>query len=347
MIRDRPFCSIDRFRGSKSALYRNDGGRFTDVAAKAGVARADGKGLGVVAADLDGDGRVDLFQANDTSPNFLFRNRGDGSFTEAGLSAEVAFDPAGRARGAMGVDAGDYDGDGRLDVFVTNFTHQGHSLFRNQGGLVFRDAARESGIAEPSLPMSGFGARFLDEDNDGWLDLAVANGHPFEPVGTVWPGITYTEPGFLFENTGRGFREAARDRAPALARPMAARGLASGDIDNDGDPDLLLMGVGEPPRLLRNDGGDRQHWLGVVLEGAHSNRDGVGAEVRVSAGGREQVRARAGGTSYASASDPRLLFGLGAAARVERLEVRWPRGGTTVMTELSADRYVAVREKPR
>jgi len=344
MIGDRPFCSINRFRGSRSVLYRNDGGRFTEVGAAVGVARADGKGLGVVAADLDGDGRIDLFQANDTVPNFLYRNRGDGTFSEVALGADVAFDPAGRARGAMGVDVGDYDRDGRLDLFVTNFTHQGDSLFHNSGDGVFRDMAREMGLAEASLPMSGFGARFLDEDDDGLVDLVVANGHPFEPVATVWPGITHAEPALQFENTGRGFRRAAAERAQGLARPMVGRGLAVGDVDNDGDPDILLLGVGEPPRLLRNDGGNRNHWLGVRLEGTRGNRDGVGALVRVTAEGKERVQVRAGGTSYASASDPRLLFGLGSAAEAQRLEVRWPGGEVSVLTGLPANRYVTVRE---
>ena len=344
MIGDRPFCSIDKLRGSRSALYRNDRGRFTEAGAAAGLARPDGKGLGVVAADLDGDGRIDLFQANDTSPNFLFRNRGDGTFSESGLEADVAFDAAGRARGAMGVDAGDYDRDGRPDLFVTNFTHQGYSLFHNIGNGAFRDAARETGLVEPSLPLSGFGARFFDEDNDGLVDLVVANGHPFEPVATVWPGIRYAEPALLFENTGGSFRPAARERAEGLSRPMAGRGLAVGDIDDDGDPDVLLLGVGERPRLLRNDGGNRNHWLGVRLEGTRSNRDGVGAVVSVTAGGRQSAKVRAGGTSYASASDPRLLFGLGTAARAERVEVRWPSGLVSVMTDVPGDRYVRVRE---
>jgi len=347
MIGDRPFCSIDKLPGSRSVLYRNDRGRFTEVGAAAGVSPAGGKGLGVVAADLDGDGRVDLFQANDTSPNFLFRNRGDGTFAETGLEADVAFDAAGRARGAMGVDVGDYDGDGRLDLLVANFTYQGYSLFRNAGHGAFRDVARETGLAEPSLPMSGFGARLFDEDDDGLLDVVVANGHPFAPVATVWPGIRYAEPALLFENTGGSFRAAAAARAEALARPMAGRGLALGDFDDDGDLDVLLLGVGEPPRLLRNDGGNRNHWLGVRLQGTRSNRDGVGAVVRVTALGRQSTMTRAGGTSYASASDPRLLFGLGAAVRAEKLEVRWPSGLVSVMADVPADRYLVVRRTAR
>lgn len=344
MIGDRPFCSIDRFRGSPSALYRNDGGRFTDVSRPAGVDRPDGKGLGVVAADLDADGRIDIFQANDTSPNFLYRNRGDGTFAETGIAAEVAFDATGRALGAMGVDVDDWDQDGFLDVFVANFTHQSNSFFRNRGDGTFEDKARALGLAEVSLPMSGFGARFLDEDADGLVDLAVANGHPFEPVGTVWPGIRYAEPAFLFENAAGSFREAAAERGPELARPTAGRGLATADFDNDGDVDLLLLGVGERPRLLRNDGGNRNHWIGVRLIGTRSNRDAIGARVTVTSGGRSRWKTLTGGTSYCSASDPRLLFGLASAERVDRLEVRWPSGRVDVLTDLKADRYLTTRE---
>ena len=345
MVAGRPFCDIARFRGSPSVLYRNEGGgRFTDVSAAAGLARLEGKALGVLAADLDGDGHSDLFVANDTNPNFLLKNRGDGTFVERGLEADVAFDQAGRSRGAMGVDAHDHDGDGRLDLFVTNFTHQGSSFFVAERDGRYRDAAREAGLSEASLPMSGFGARFLDEDNDGLVDLAVVNGHPFEPVAAVWPGIAYAEPVFLYENTGRGFREAARERGPDLARPMVGRGLATGDFDDDGDPDLLLLGVGERPRLLRNDGGNRQRWLGVRLVGARSNRDGVGARGTVTAGGRSATKVRAGGTSYASASDPRLLFGLGEAVGPARVEVSWPSGLVDVVIAVVGSRYITVRE---
>jgi enediyne biosynthesis protein E4 len=345
MVSGRPFCDISRFRGSPSVLYRNEGdGRFRDVSAAAGIGRIEGKALGALAADLDRDGRSDLFVANDTSPNFLFKNRGDGTFTEAGLEADVAFDQAGRARGAMGVDAHDHDGDGRLDLFVTNFTHQGSSFFVAEEGGRYRDAAREAGLSEASLAMSGFGVRFLDEDNDGLADLVVVNGHPFEPVAAVWPGITYAEPVFLYENTGRGFREAARERGTDLARPMVGRGLATGDFDDDGDPDLLLLGVGERPRLLRNDGGNRRRWLGVRLIGARSNRDGVGARVTVTVGGRSATKVRAGGTSYASNSDPRLLFGLGDDMAPARVEVSWPSGHVDVVNAVEGSRYITVRE---
>jgi enediyne biosynthesis protein E4 len=345
MIDERPFCSIDKFRGSPSALFRNDGdGTFTDVSVAAGVANPAGKGLGVVAADFDDDGRADLFQANDTAPNFLYRNRGDGTFEDVGLRAEVAYDATGRALGAMGVDAEDVDGDGRLDVFVTNFTNQANSLFRNQGGAVFREAAAGLGLAAPSVSLSGFGARFLDYDNDGAVDLLVANGHPFEPVARVWPGITWAEPLQLFRRTAEGFREVAADHGAALRRHLPARGLATGDVDNDGDTDALVMCAGAPPRLLRNDGGSRQGWLGVRLVGRPPNRDAVGARVAVTASGRRREKHVLGGTSYCSASDPRLLFGLGAAARVERLEVRWPDGVRLALDDVGMNQYLTVRQ---
>jgi len=345
LIRDTPFCSIDRFRGSASSLFRNNGdGTFADVSARSGIGGSVGKGLGVVAADFDGDGWVDVFQANDTAPNFLFRNRGDGTFVEIGLDAGVAYDPSGRARGAMGADAGDVDGDGRLDVFVTNFTHQGNTLFHNQGDLTFQDVAARFDLARVSLPMSGFGARFFDYDNDADEDLMVANGHPFEPVAEVWPGITWAEPVFLFERVGATYREVARERGAALARPAPGRGLATGDYDNDGDADVLLLTAGEPPRLLRNDGGNRRAWIGVQLIGKTTARDAVGAEVLVTAGGVTQRRAIAGGTSYCAASDRRLLFGLGEASRVERLEVRWPRGRADIMRDVAVGRYITIRE---
>jgi hypothetical protein len=345
MIEGRPFCSIDRFRGSRSRLYRNEGnGTFTDVSQKAGIDRADGKGLGVLAFDFDGDGWLDVFQANDTAPNFLYRNNHDGTFTDVGLAAGVAFDGAGRALGAMGIDASDWSEDGRLDVFVANFSRQRNSFFVNLGDGTFEDRATPLGLGAVSEPMSGFGARFLDFDNDGREDLFVVNGHPFEPVEKVWPGITYREPPFLFENTGSGFREVAASHGEALARPRSGRGLATGDFDDDGDTDLLLLCVGEAPVLFRNDGGNGNAWLGIRLEGTRSNRDGIGAAVSVEANGRKRSKTLLGGSSYASSSDLRLLFGLGDAKRVDRVVVRWPSGTVQSLVDLAPNRYVTVKE---
>jgi hypothetical protein len=297
-----------------------------------------------VAADFDDDGRMDVFQANDTAPNNLFRNRGDGTFVDVALEAELAYDAEGRALGAMGVDVDDQDGDGLLDVFVANFTNQANQLFRNSAAGSFRDVARDLGLAAVSVPLSGFGARFLDYDNDGRVDLMVANGHPFAPVAKVWPGITYAERPLLFENVGGAYLEVARDRGSALARPYVGRGLATADYDNDGDTDVLLLCVGEPPRLLRNDGGNQASWFGVTLVGTTSNRDAVGARVTVTAGGRPRSKVRAGGTSYLSASDPRLLFGLGAATAVEQVEVRWPSGRVERFGAFAARQYVTLKE---
>ncbi|PYQ43117.1 MAG: hypothetical protein DMF77_11010 [Acidobacteria bacterium] len=244
----------------------------------------------------------------------------------------------------MGVDVDDQDGDALLDIFVANFTNQANQLFRNGGAGPFRDVARDLGLAAASLPMSGFGARFLDYDNDGQVDLLVANGHPFAPVAKVWPGITYAERPQLFENVGGRYLEVAADRAGALSRPYVGRGLATGDYDNDGDTDVLLLCAGEPPRLLRNDGGNRRNWIGVELVGTSSNRDAVGARVTVTAGGRSRSKVRTGGTSYLSASDPRLLFGLGEATSVEQVEVRWPRGRLERFGAFPARRYVTLKE---
>jgi len=209
---------------------------------------------------------------------------------------------------------------------------------------LFTEITNKLGLGAISIPMSGFGARFLDYNNDGLVDLFVLNGHPFAPINKIFPETTYAEPPFLFENTGRGFREVAAEHGAPLTKSYAGRGLAVGDFDNDGDPDLLLMNVGEPPVLLRNDGGNRNHWLGIKLEGTKSNRDGIGAKVTVTAGGTRRTRQRLGGTSYASASDPRLLFGLAANAKIDEVQVRWPSGSVSILKNVSANQYLTIRE---
>ena len=346
MFEGRPYCYISKFKGQPPVLYRNNrDGTFTDVSAKAGIAGHRAKGLGVVAFDYDGDGRVDIFQANDSDPNFLFHNNGDGTFTEVALEAECALDPNGAVRGGMGVDAEDLDGDGRLDLFVTNFSQQTNAFWHNNGDGTFTEMTYEMGLGKVSLPTSGFGTRFFDYNDDGLVDLFVLNGHPFEPIQKVFPETTYAEPPFLFENTGRGMRDVAAEHGTALKKHYLGRGLAVGDIDNDGDPDLLLMNAGEPPVLLRNDGGNRNNWLGLKLVGSKSNRDAVGARVTIKVGAARHVKQVLGGTSYLSASDARLLWGLGAATKVDEVEVRWPSGTLTKLKDVAANRYLVVREE--
>ncbi len=340
----KPYCYIARMKGSKSKLFRNNrDGTFKDVSEKAGIA-ITGKGLGVVALDYDNDGRIDIYQANDTAGNFLFRNNGDGTFSEVALEAGVAFDPNGRARGGMGVDAEDIDGDGDLEIFVTNFSAETNALFKNDGDGIFTETTNKLGLGQVSIPMSGFGTRFLDYNNDGLIDLFVVNGHPFEPINKIFPETTYAERPFLFENTGNAFREVAAVLGPALSKDYPGRGLALGDIDNDGDSDLLIMSVGQPPVLLRNDGGNKNNWLGLKLVGSKSNRDGIGATITVSVGGRRTIKQLLGGRSYCSASDLRLLFGLGTARKVDRAEIRWPSGKASRIKNLQVNQYLTIKE---
>src|SRR5947209_3101659 len=326
----------------RDALYRNNGdGTCTDVTEKAGI-RNIMWGMGLAVGDYDNDGSPDLYVTG-YGASKLYHNKGDGTFTDVtdragvnnrqwGASAAffdydgdgyldlyvsnyLKFDPEGNARGGMGVDADDVDGDGLLDIFVTDFSGQTNALFRNAGDGSFTEETYPLGLGRVSIPVSGFGAKFLDYDDDGRVELFVLNGHPFEPISKVFPDVTYAEPPFLFERAGRAFRDVASEHGAALKKFYLGRGLAVGDYDNDGDPDLLLLNSGEPPVLLRNDGGNRNRWLGVRLVGAKSNRDGVGARVTVTAGGARRSKYLLGGTGYLSASDARLLFGLGASQK--------------------------------
>jgi hypothetical protein len=341
----RPYCYLNKFKGSPSVLYHNNrDGTFTDVSEKAGIAQHSGKGLGVIAFDYDNDGRMDIFEANDGVPNFLFHNNGDGTFSEVALEADCALDPNGAVRGGMGVDAEDLDGDGYQDIFVTNFSQQTNAFWHNNGNGTFDETTNELGLGKISYVMSGFGTRFFDYNNDGLVDLFVLNGHPFEPINKVIPETTYAEPPFLFENTGKGFRDVAALHGAPLKKSYLGRGLAVGDIDNDGDSDLLLLNAGESPVLLRNDGGNRNHWLGVNLVGTKSNRDGIGAKVTIKVSGRERTKQLLGGTSYCTASDPRLLFGLGSNQKIDALSVRWPSGQLTNAKAVGIDHYITIKE---
>jgi hypothetical protein len=246
--------------------------------------------------------------------------------------------------GAMATDAEDVDGDGRLDLLVTNFNHYGTFLHANAGGMRFTDRGSALGLSMPTFNTSVFGARFLDVDNDGFVDLFMASGHPFAPVAKVWPGVHFRDPPFLFLGDGGHFTEVGAQAGEALRRPHAGRGVAVGDFDNDGDPDVLMLCMGEPPRLFRNDSPRRNHWVGLQLAGTRSGKDAIGARVRLAAAGRVRTRARVGGGSYLTASDPRLLFGLGQETRVDTVEVRWPSGLVESFPVPPIDRYTTLRE---
>ncbi len=334
------YCDPRKFDPVPDHLFRNDGGRFVDVSAEAGIVDRDGRGLGVVAADLDGDGRVDLYVANDTSANFLFRNLGGLRFEEVGVASGVAAGASGGFQAGMGIACGDLDGDGLPDLAVTNFFGESTTLYRNLGGGVFGDQTAAVGLAAPSRSLLGFGVAFLDSNNDGRLDLATANGH----VNDLRPTIPHAMPAQLLAGAGGGrLVDVSGAAGPPWTTPRVGRGLAIGDLDNDGRLDLLVVSQDAPLAYFRN-GTAGGHSLTLRLEGAPSNRDGVGARVTVTSGGRRRVAQRIGGGSYLSASDPRLYFGLGGANRVETFEVAWPSGRVDRHRDLAADAGYLLRE---
>jgi enediyne biosynthesis protein E4 len=333
-------CDPRSFEALPDHLFRNDAGRFTDVTARSGLVDRDGRGLGVVAVDIDDDNRVDLFVANDLSANYLLRNAGDLHFDEQGLAAGVACNSHGGYQAGMGVAAGDLDGDGRLDLVVTNFFNESTTFFRNLGDGQFADYTTAVGLAAPSRDLLGFGAAFLDADDDGRLDLMTANGH----LNDYRPDVPYTMPvQLLLGRPGGLLGDVTAQAGPALTVPHIGRGLAIGDLDNDGRIDAVLVPQNEPLVYLHNrtEGG---HSVTIALEGTRSNRDGVGARVEIEAGGSRRVSQRLGGGSYLSANDPRLHFGLGPATRVDRIEVRWPSGRVDVFRDLDADTAYRLRE---
>ena len=290
----RAYCHPLNFKPLPTVIYRNNrNGTFTDVSAQVGIAKFRGNGLGVVVGDYNDDGWPDVFVANDSVPNYLFENDGRGGFREVGLLAGVAVASDGKARAGMGTDFGDYDGDGRLDLVVTNHEFETNSLFRNLGRGLFADATAESGTGPPSLPLVGFGAVFLDYDNDSSLDLAIVNGHVVDNAAVFHTGSSYAQRRLLFRNLGgRRFADVSRLSGPGFAVERVGRGLAAGDIDNDGDLDLLVTNNGQAAELLRNRGGNRGGALLVRLVGTQSNRDGVGARLRLTTGSDRRRCAR-------------------------------------------------------
>ena len=341
----RGYCHPKHFEGSPDRLYRNNGdGTFTDTTDVANIRDPGGmflgKGLGVVAADFDTDGNPDLYVANDDTPNYLFYNKGDGTFAEIAILTGCAYSADGIAQAGMGVDAGDYNGDSFLDLFVTNFSYETNTLYRNNGDGTFTDVSYKARLGEESYLFLGFGTGFFDPDNDGYLDIFVANGHIFPNVERTTDVLSYKQPNQLFQNRGDStFVEMRFDE-----RNTVSRGTLFGDYDNDGDTDLLVTQLNDKVTLLRNENRPSNNYLRLKLIGTQSNRDGIGARVTLTLGPESQTREVHRGYSYLSSNDPRLLFGLGERTVVDKLQIRWQSGVVQILENLAANQEFVVTE---
>ena len=342
----RAYCHPRLFRAVASVLLRNNhDGTFSDVSVATGIAAHAGKALGVAVHDYDRDGAIDLFVANDSMQQYLFRNAGRRAFVEVALDAGVAFDDDGRSFAGMGVDVEDYDNDQWPDAIVTTLSLERYALFRGAGQGRFEYASHSSGVGRATLQNAGWGTKFADFDNDGRRDLFVAQGHVLDTVSRARQGYEYLQPPLLLRNAGASFVDVSASMGPAFARPAAGRGAAFGDLDNDGDIDVVVANLDAAPSLLRNEGGNSHHWLAVSLRGTRSNRSGIGAIVSVvDEKGRTQSGICSTASSYQSASDRRVHFGLGDAPRAQRVEVRWPSGIVQVLKDVAADRVLEIVE---
>jgi enediyne biosynthesis protein E4 len=341
----RAYCHPDNFDAVSNVLFRNNGdGTFTDVSDKAGVATPRGKGLGVAFADFDDDGFVDVYVANDSVQSFLYHN-GRGTFREVGLLAGVGFNEDGKTFAGMGVDFADYDNDGRPDVFVTDLSNERYRLFRNNGDETFQDVTNAAGVGGATLLFSGWSTRFLDYDNDGWKDVFVAQGHVMDTIEKTSPNLRYLQPPLLLRNErGRFVRAMAGD---PFEREWAGRGAAFGDLDNDGDLDVVMSSAGQKVVVLRNEGGNRNGWLAIRTVGTRSNRDGIGARVKlVSASGTQHAAVNTA-AGYLSASDRRVIVGLGADTVATQVEIRWPSGIVQSFEQVKAGQTLVATEPER
>jgi enediyne biosynthesis protein E4 len=341
------YCIPRVYAPSPSWLFHNNGdGTFTDVSKESGIADHLGKAWGVVATDINNDGRMDLFVANDTMPNFLFANRGHGKFEEIALEAGVAYDEGGRPRSGMGVDSADYDQDGWMDLFVTNVDHEKYSIYHNSHDGSFRDVATLTGIGMATYLMSGWGLKFFDYDNDGNLDLFIVNGHPDDTVQQRFKDIPYAMPLLLFRNTGGDAEHTFQSVGTGIEQQFAARGMAIGDYDNDGAIDVLVAVNNGAPVLLRNVASAGNHWLGVRLVGKKANREAIGALITYQAGDLKRHVFKVGAGSYLSSHDPRVVLGLGLRTQLDWVEVKWPQPSGLVerFLDLAIDRYVTLEE---
>jgi enediyne biosynthesis protein E4 len=341
------YCIPKIYSPTTSWLYRNNGdGTFTDVSKESGIAGNLGKAWGVVATDINNDGLMDLWVSNDTVADFLYVNRGKGKFEEIGTTAGVAYSDSGRPRSGMGVDSADFDGDGWMDLFVSNLDREMFAIYRNNHNETFDDLALSTGIGKATKFMSGWGLKFFDYDNDGNLDLILANGNPDDLINLLHGEVTYEEPMMLFRHTEKGFQNVSAESGPVFSRKVSARGLAIGDFDNDGAVDVLVSVNNEAPILLKNTAAAGNHWLGVRLIGKRSNPDAIGARISFQAGDLKRSRVKVGGGSYLSSHDPRIVLGLGNRDKMDWVEVKWPLPGgeTQRFTDLPVDRYITVVE---
>jgi len=342
----RSYCNPNNYKGQKIKLYRNNhDGTFSDVSDKSGVGAPESKGMGVVLADFSGDGWPDIAIANDTWPNFFFQNNKDGTFTDISLISGLAASEDGRYEAGMGIDAADVDGDGLLDIYITHLDFELNRLYHNNGDSTFTDITYSSGIGNKAMLLSGVAAKFIDYDNDGWPDILQANGAMVDNIPLYHSLVTYKEPLLMFRNLGHGkFDKVSEALGPDFDRPVAGRGLATADFFNDGHVGVAVICRGDYPEILRNDTVNGNHWLEVLLIGTKSNRDGIGAVLKLTSEGVVQVDQAKGGTSYMSASDPRIHFGLGKRSRIDSLVITWPSGAVEKVPNVPVDSIIAVKE---
>ena len=344
---DRYYCIPRVYDPTPSWLFHNNGdGTFTDVSLESGIAKSLGKAWGVVACDINNDGRMDLFVANDTVANFLFVNRGNGKFEEIGLQANVGYSAEGRPRSGMGVDSADYDQDGWMDLFVTNVDQEMYSLYHNNRDETFDDMAVPYGIGRVTRLMSGWGVKFFDYDNDGTPDLFLANGHPDDKIEAHSNEVKYREPLLLFRGTGHGFENLNGSSGPLFTKPYAARGMAVGDFNNDGALDVLISINDGPPLLLKNQVGQLNHWVGLKLAAKRANPDAIGTQITWQAGDFKRSYFKTGGGSYLASHDPRVVLGIGRRSKIDWVEVKWPlpSGRSERFTNLPVDQYTGIVE---
>jgi hypothetical protein len=345
----RAYCHPDNFKSTTNILYHQlANGSFEDVSARSGIQEVAGKALGVALGDIDNDGLIDIFVANDSVRQSLFRNKGDGTFEEIAVSSGAGYDENGKTYAGMGVDLADYDNDGYIDIFITTLSNETYPLYHNDRDLNFTYATNSAGVGQITILNSGWGTRFIDVNNDGLRDIFVAQGHVLDTIEKTHPYLKYKQTPLLMLNTGKGFVNVSATAGPAFLGSFIGRGAAFGDLNNDGGVDLVMSVLEGAPVLLRNDG-TKNHWLGLSLVGSKSNRNGIGARVTVTdTTGRKQVFDANTSGSYLSSNDPRIIVGLGPAATVRTVEIKWPSGTLQILNEPNLNRYVVVTEpKPK